>query len=368
MKRTKLLATILALCMVMSIFVGCADESEKEDSSSNKKDDTISNILDMIESEMPTSENPTSEPLSTLIPDLDSDLDLDFDFDFDFDSDSDSDSDSGSDSDSDFDFGPTTVYDGIEFTTLPYESDGITVNSISLSENRLYANVTNNTDMTLASITSVKIKIYYPTHSEPDNDSLYLEYLSPGESAVVDFYLEEKPTKILFYGTDIYEAESSFEDVTTSVYDGLTVNQLPFESNGILFENCYLKDNYMYIKITNNTGHAIADFSSILYKSYNQDGFVHDSDPLFFEHLNNGESALIDLYLDEGTSKIIFGASNVSEADEIIIDSTTESNGLITNVLPYSENGLILTSVTLDDDKLLIGITNQTGSTTGEYA
>lgn len=102
---------------------------------------------------------------------------------------------------------PTTDYDGVAVTTLPYTSNGITINSASFENNymlKMTYNVTNNTGADIMGITSFKYKCYDKNGYVIDSDLLYLENLKNGESCVIERYTKEEVVKIIFSEATVY--------------------------------------------------------------------------------------------------------------------------------------------------------------------
>ena len=360
MKKTKLISILLVLAMIASVFVSCASDSEKDRDSFEEDKENKPSVTDTNESEVPTADNKaTTSPVATANPeaeehgkepqpDIEPDPTPNFDLDLDLDFDLNPDLDVGENSDF------ITIYDGYGKKSLPYEKQGITIKEFDVTDDYITATITNNSNITIEEISSFSLKIYYDGAAESEETSLYTEELEPGESSKVIKYIAGTPTEILAGDVNIYEKES-FKEANTYFCNDTTFNA--FEYAGLFFEKHPLKDDK--IKITNNTGMAIKSVS-FGYKNYDTNGFVVDSNEIWVNDLNDGESTSVYFFNDADTGKFVFGDVSYVEGESLIIDSLSENNGLITNTLPYSENGIVINSVTYDGEIAYVNITNQT--------
>lgn len=142
------------------------------------------------------------------------------------------------------------------------------------------------------------------------SDRITTACLNNGESAEVYFYAEEGTSKILFTTATVYEGDST-GDGETAVYDGITVTKLPYYVKGLKVSEISFSGTKVTVTVTNLTGYAIQNISSIAYKCYGLDGNVLGTGDLYLEDLNQGEPAEVHFYAEEGTSKIIFGDATI---------------------------------------------------------
>lgn len=88
----------------------------------------------------------------------------------------------------------------------------------------------------------------------------------------------------------------------TQKIDGITINELPYNTQGLQITAFSANGTKATVTVKNNTGYAIDSLSSIEYKCYNNSGIVLKSGNLYLENLNNGESCKVTLYMESGTT------------------------------------------------------------------
>ena len=204
----------------------------------------------------------------------------------------------------------TDKYQGITVTKLPYVSKGVVINSVSFSGTRVTVHVTNYTGYAISSLSNISYKCYDSTGTVLKTSNLYLEDLNDGESAEVYFYTESGTTKVLFGDATIYKGEAS-SDQETAIYDKIAVTKLPYDAKGLTITSISFSGTKATVRVTNNTGYAISSLSNISYKCYDSTGTVLKTSNLYFEALNNGESAEVYFYTESGTTKVLFGDATI---------------------------------------------------------
>ncbi|MBQ6837808.1 MAG: hypothetical protein IJO44_03120 [Clostridia bacterium] len=197
------------------------------------------------------------------------------------------------------------IIDGIAVTNLPVTFDGITINSFSLSGNKVTINVKNNTGKAIQSLTTISYKCYNTNGTVLKTGSVFLEDMNSGENCNSYFYIEDGTTKVLFTDVDLcfgsYVAETQ-----TSLINDMNVTTLPVTFDGITINSFSLSGNKVTINVKNNTGKAIQSLTTISYKCYNTNGTVLKTGSVFLEDMNSGENCNSYFYIEEGTTKVIF--------------------------------------------------------------
>ena len=97
----------------------------------------------------------------------------------------------------------TSLINDMNVTTLPVTFDGITINSFSLSGNKVTINVKNNTGKAIQSLTTISYKCYNTNGTVLKTGSVFLEDMNSGESCNSYFYIEEGTTKVIFTDVDV---------------------------------------------------------------------------------------------------------------------------------------------------------------------
>ncbi len=92
----------------------------------------------------------------------------------------------------------------IEVTKLPYEVDGITVNSVSIDGTKATVNVTNNTGAAIKAISNIAYKLYNANGEIIKSGGMSLPAMANGESADTVLYLEAGTATVLFGDAAIY--------------------------------------------------------------------------------------------------------------------------------------------------------------------
>ena len=298
MKMYKLLSVLLIVCMLAAMFAGCDSVNTLVNDSPNTHEETTPDTNERTtpgtnEGTTPdTNEGTTSDTNEGTTPDTNG----------------------GSipsiPANANTNPNTTDKYQGITVTKLPYASSGLIINSISYSGTKVTVTVTNNSGYAIASYSSFSYKCYDSNGTILKTGTLYLEDMNNGETAKVYFYAENGTSKILFGEADVRRGNSS-SNQETAVYNGITVTKLPYESNGLKITNISFSGTKVTVTVTNNSGYAIASYSSFSYKCYDSNGTILKTGTLYLEDMNNGETAEVYFYAENGTSKILFGEADV---------------------------------------------------------
>ena len=256
--------------------------------------------------------------------------------------------------------GDTSAYDGITVTQLPYQVMGLKITSVSFDGRKVTITVINNTGSAIKHISSIAYKCYNNEGHILETGDLYLEDLNNGETAEVYFYAAEGTGKILFTTATIYEGDST-GDGETAVYDGITVTKLPYYVQGLKVSSISFSGTKVTVTVTNMTGYAIQNYSSIAYKCYSTDGQVLETGDLYLADMNNGETAEVYFYAANGTSKILFGDATIYESTASGGGETDVYDGITVNKLPYEVDGLIVTTISFSGTKVTVKVVNNTG-------
>ena len=340
MKMFKFLAVLLVVCALATTLVGCDLGDTTTNSTSGVDEDVTqrtddSTALDKDESTTPDMDESTALDMEeSTTPSIPTDVNNNSE--------------------------TTDQYDGIVVTKLPYVVKGIIINSISFSETKVTVNVTNNTGDAIKSISSVTYKCYDSTGAILQTGDLYLADMDNGESAEVYFYAENGTSKILFVDATIYEGEASGTQ-ETQVQDGITINKLPLEIKGLKVTGISFDGTKVAVCVTNNTGNAVKSISSITYKCYDSTGTILQTGDLYLADMNNGESAEVYFYAENGTSKVLFVNATIYEGEASGTQETQVQDGITINKLPIEIKGLKVTGISFDGTKVTVCVTNNTG-------
>ena len=165
--------------------------------------------------------------------------------------------------------------------------------------------------------------------------------MNNNESAIVNFYYSEGVTKFVFYSSEIKKSESLYQGEMVDI-GGLSVNAMPYTSNGICLENAVYDTKYGGFSLTlkNENNFAISNYSHIEYKVYNADNFVIRSASVYTTHLNSNEKCIKSFYLPEGATKVVFGKAVIKETEPLTVDSLAVYESIEMNTLPYITSGL----------------------------
>ncbi len=196
-----------------------------------------------------------------------------------------------------------SVYDGYNFTKLPFEANGIRINSVSVNGTKVTVSVTNNTGHAIGGNSTVAYSCYDASGALIKESTFYLENMNDGESAIVDFVLGKEIHQILFTDVTVHNGVATDNDAATCKIIELTA--LPYEVKGLVVSSASVDGTKVTLNVTNNTGAAIKAISNIAYKCYDANGVVIKSGGVSLAALGDGESADVSFYIEIGTAKIL---------------------------------------------------------------
>lgn len=198
-----------------------------------------------------------------------------------------------------------SVYDGYTFTKLPFEANGIRINSVSVNGTKVTVSVTNNTGHAIGGNSSIMYSCYGASSSISKKGTFYLENMNDGETALVSFVLDKEMVQILFTDVTVHKGVASDNDAATCSIIEMT--NLPYEVRGLVVNSVSVSGTKATLNVTNNTGAAIKAISNIAYKCYDKDGVIIKSGGISLAALADGESADVSFYIESGTAKILLG-------------------------------------------------------------
>ena len=257
--------------------------------------------------------------------------------------------------------------DGMQVSKMPLNLNGIVIKSISFDKQYEQAElvVSNQTGMPIASTSTVSVKTYNADGYIIDSKDVSLLEMNNNESAIVKFYYGEGVTKFVFYASTVRKSESLYQGEMIDI-GGLSINALPYSSNGLSVENAVYDAKSRLLRVTfkNENSFAISDYSYMEYKAYNAENFVIRSSNYSPTHLNSNEMCIKEYYLPEGATKIVFGKVVVKETESLTADSFSEYESIEMNTLPYVTSGLRIEEVVSVDKygTMTLKIRNVTGS------
>ena len=203
----------------------------------------------------------------------------------------------------------TSTYDGYTVTKLPYTANDVTLNSVSISGTKASFNVTNNTEYAIGGNSTVAYTCYNESGDVLKTSTFYLENMNDGESAVVDLVLAKGTAKVLLGDITVHKGTAT--DTNADTCNVIEVTKLPYEIKELVISSAALDGTKVTISVTNNTGAAIKAISNIAYKCYNANGAVIKSGAVYLAAMNDGESADVSFYIEDGTAKILFGDADI---------------------------------------------------------
>lgn len=256
--------------------------------------------------------------------------------------------------------------DGMQVSKMPLNLNGIYLQSISFEKkyNQAKLIVSNKTGYPISSSSCVSYKTYNADGYIINSRDVYLEEMNNNENAIVDFYYDEGVTKFVFYSSDIRKSESLYQGQMVDI-GGLSINKMPYSSNGISLESASYDAKYGYLNVMfkNNNKVAISDLSNMEYKVYNAENFVIKSSNVYTTHLNSQEKCIKTISLPEGATRVVFGKADVREAEALTVKAFSTYDGISMNTLPYNTNGVKIEAASVDKSLMLkIRVRNATGN------
>ena len=185
----------------------------------------------------------------------------------------------------------TSLYDGIEVTTLPHNFSGLVVKGIEFGTgNKVTLTVENQTVYAVSSMSNIAYICYNQSGENVKSGLVFLEAVNQNETCRVSFDKDSGTKKIIFSSGNVYP-DSAMPEQAMSTYDGIEVTTIPCRLSDIYISNIrFGSNNKAYLTVKNETGVPIKNISNIAYKCYNQSNEVIKSGLVFLEALKNNET------------------------------------------------------------------------------
>ena len=131
-------------------------------------------------------------------------------------------------------------------------------------------------------------------------------YVNSDEFKLMDFDQDE-----VISLSDVRNIMLIATGISESIIDGIKITTLPITFNGLTINSFSIDNSKVTINVTNNTGKAIDELSSISYKCYDSNETILKTANVYLEDMNNGENCNAVFYIEQGTTKILFAGANV---------------------------------------------------------
>jgi len=262
-----------------------------------------------------------------------------------------------------------SVYDGINITTLPYESNGIVILSINAKTSyQIEFIVYNNTGKPTDFFPNVGYKIYSTKGVIQTDSEAYADQMNPGEYSYLTVGYNSSTATICFGEAEVEEGET-FETSATTNYNGIKITSLPYTNNGLTVTAVNAKTtSKVELIVRNDTGKAISGLSSIRYKIYSTTGYVQESSYKWLDDMDAGESCYITISINSYSAIIYFGEGSVSEGTPFYNGEMAIYSGISINKLPYTSHGITITAVhAKTSNKIEFIARNDSGMPTSKY-
>lgn len=258
----------------------------------------------------------------------------------------------------------TAKVGGIDVTKVPYTRNGLTVQSVSLDDNKLSCTFQNDTSAPVSGASYVEYKLYNAAGTVIESSNVSVMDMKAGETSSNYLYVSDDTARVIFGETKVYKG-IDFANLPTEDHNGIKITKLPYSYNGITVNSVSVDKKYGRIDcvVSNTSGAAVRDITSCAYRCYDASGKVLRTSDFYLEDLNNGEKCKAYFYYPEGTSKIQFGEIDVKKDEHHTDNATSSFAGMKCFSLPYSSKGLTLKLTGYKDRNISYQITNNTGKT-----
>lgn len=251
-------------------------------------------------------------------------------------------------------------YNGIKANKLPYEIDGLKIESIvyDAEKSSIQMVVRNNTGYAVERLSYITYKCYDPINVFINERTVSVHNMNKNEACLLTFYIHEDTAKIVFYKADIKKCEFVPSSEMVEV-DGMNVNKMPLNLNGIVINSISFDKKYKKaeIVVSNETGYPVSSLSTVLYKTYNSDGYIVTSKGIYLEEMNNNEKAIVSFYYDESVSDFVFYASDLRKSESLYQGEMVDIGGFSVNKMPYSLNGICLENAVYNSKNKTLNVT-----------
>ena len=263
--------------------------------------------------------------------------------------------------------------DGIEVNKLPYSTQGLTITSFAYDSeyDRFDVKVKNETGYAIGSFSNIAYKCYNSKGEMVDESLLFIANCNAGEICNLYSYATEDTVKIVFGMGEVQKGDTTANQKMTTI-DGIEVNELPYSASGLtIISFAYDSDSdKVEVKIKNETGFAIESISKFEYKCYDAKGEIVEADTLYLYECNDGEVCVVIEYVPEKIVKMVFSECEVYEGEAYANQKMTTIDGIEVNELPYSSQGLTITSFAYNSEfgRFDVKIKNETGDAIGSLS
>lgn len=262
---------------------------------------------------------------------------------------------------------------GIRITKMPYKTNGLVINNITLKDNYFHlsiSNKTSKTDMAVKGSSSIPYKMYNAKGDVIYSSSIYVSQMNHNESCNVKFPNKAGTAKLVFGAADVDFTEAVVVK-ETEVINGITVSKAPFTVNGLKVNKITIDTDkhLMHLNITNNAGKPVS--GSIKFATYDANGNSLGIISVSVPSLNPGEKvSSAYTYYSSGTAKIIYNDATVydSAAFNKLTSQYETHEGITMSKMPLTSQGITFSYYGIEytyggDPTVLLKITNNTGKT-----
>lgn len=233
---------------------------------------------------------------------------------------------------------------GIRITKMPYTTNGLTVNNISLKDNYFYFDVTNTgnpSDKAVAATSRIPYKMYNSKGIVIESSSVSLNQLNKGEKCTLKIYNRDNNAKLVF-GSAVINLTNAVAQKETTVISGITTTKTPYKDQGITVKKITFdtEKNRMYMELENTSSQALS--YSTRYNSYDAAG--NSLGTVYFSTgtLNGGDKIIVYTSYNSNAKKIVYSQSQATETGkfEVISSSYKTYDSIKGTLLPLTSKGI----------------------------
>ncbi len=260
----------------------------------------------------------------------------------------------------------------IRITKMPYKTNGLVINKISLQDDYFQLNITNKTsktNMAVKSTSRIPYKMYNANGDVIYSDNVYVSQMNYNESCNVKIRNRSGNVKLVFGAATVDFTDAATVTATEKI-SGITVSKAPYTVQGITVDKTVIDAEKRKISfyVTNNSGMAAS--GSLKYLCYDANGNSLDSLYFTVPSLNSGEKVIIYNYYNSATAKIVFNSATCNESVkfEKLTGQYETRETLTVSKLPLSAQGITIAFSEIKYSysgvpSLYLKITNNTGKT-----
>ena len=209
--------------------------------------------------------------------------------------------------------GTMSLTSGLEMNTLPYKSNGLVIESVHTKKsNTIEFIVRNDSGKATSDFCKIPYKIYSSDGIVQNTSFGYLDAMDPGECCYFDVTINSS-TAMIKFGEIVFDAGNAFYTGTMSITNGISMNTLPYKSNGLTVVSVNVKTaSTLELIVRNDSGKETSDFCKIPYKIYSSDGIIQNTSFGYLDSMEPGEACYFDITINSSTATIKLG--------EIVVD------------------------------------------------